>query len=121
MTKAYWARAALFAAALPACASAHGATSTDVTPSLAAGRAAQPGSWIPGGARDSENYAVGGPAGRAAQPGSWTTPAVTPAPLGPTPLADDGPSYLGGRAAQPYSWFPPSKTSASHSQVADLR
>jgi hypothetical protein len=116
MTKAQWALAALFAAALPACAAAHGTPAANTT-SLAAGRAAQPGSWVPGASRDAQSFVVPGPAGQAAQPGSWIAPSVAPTPAA-TRLADEGPSYLGGRAAQPYSWVPPSKSEPR--QVAGL-
>jgi hypothetical protein len=132
MTNAQWALVALFAAALPACATAHGAPSADGTSSLrharaeaahtsrAAGRAAQPGSWETGAASDALSFTAQGPRGQAAQPSSWITPNASPAPTVATPLADEGPSYLGGRAAQPYSWLPESAPAHDRHQVAGL-
>jgi len=127
MKKGSWARAALLVLTLPACASAHGALSADATPSLAAGQAAQPASFIAGGAREAETCGTrtertseSHAAGQAAQPGSWNTPAVTLAPTGPTPVAHEGPSYLGGRAAQPHSWIQASNSAWCHEQMAGL-
>jgi hypothetical protein len=105
MTNAQWARAALLAVALPACAHAHG--SPAVAPSLAAGQAAQPGSYIPHAAREpaaSQVIAAEGAArGQAAQPHSWTT-LQQPAAVSQHD-ATAGSPHVGGRAAQPYSWI----------------
>jgi hypothetical protein len=126
MKKGSWARGALLVLTLPACASAYGASSPPATPSLAAGQAAQPASFIAGGARQletggcltPERTSEGHAAGQAAQPGSWLTPAVTPAPTGQTPVAHEGPSYLGGRAAQPHSWIQASTSACDLRQPA---
>jgi hypothetical protein len=129
--KAHWARAALLVAALPACSAAYGAPSADATTSLrhtraaephtslAAGRAAQPGSWSSGQASEAQSFAASGPSGQAAQPGSWTTN-TSPPPTLATPLADDGPSYLGGRAGQPNSWLPVAGAKGNPPRVAGL-
>lgn len=122
MMKAHWARAALFAVALPAC--AHGAqqhaSATLVAPT-ASGQAAQPGSWLPtqtASAQSPQRVTDGESRGQAAQQYSWIDSDAPSAPPALRLLADDGPSYLGGRAAQPYSWATTGKSADTSRQIA---
>lgn len=108
MSNARWAKAALLALALPACATAAGSTHANVVhPS---GQAAQPGSWE--GQQAKADYVLhNGPRGQAAQPYAWvgSEPAY---PADQHRLAQDGQSDLGGRAAQPGSFTPAGRTSS---------
>jgi hypothetical protein len=114
MTKARWASVALLAAAVAACAHAQGSPRTETAASYLGGQAAQPGSWISSARSDStrQNSVAHAPAGQAEQPYSWIGEQDPVAPTS-TPLAQDGPSYLGGRAAQPSSWQPPARTQST--------
>ncbi|MDB4976672.1 MAG: hypothetical protein JWN48_5013 [Myxococcaceae bacterium] len=108
MSTARWAQAALYAAALTACASAHGSQRAETSSSYRGGQAAQPQSWVSRApsspAAQSPVALTHEPAGQAAQQYSWIG---EPDPIAPssTPLAQEGSLYLGGRAAQPNSWL----------------
>ena len=107
MTRARWAAGALLAAAVAACAHAQGAPRMETGASYLGGQAAQPQSWSSNAPDEatSQSSVAQAPAGQASQPYSWIGEPDPAAPTS-TPLAQDGPSYLGGRAAQPSGWVP---------------
>jgi hypothetical protein len=121
MTNSRWARVALLALALPACATAAGTTRTETVVSQPGGQAAQPASWLQAQAKPRANYVEhAGARGQAAQPFAWLD-SRPEYPVDQHRLAQDGMTYLGGRAGQGGSWTPAPSTSWTLASTLNTR